>query len=94
MTHMTYEEKLLTYYEVAYDHLRKHPEFDGRPRPGHPGLARQGVDPSEMGPWPGSADVRLQTREEWVEARLNAISCGDEEPGLSSPTKGVATHAR
>lgn len=88
MTHLTHEENLLTYYEVAYDYLRKHPEFDGRPRPGHPGLARRGVDPSEIEPWPAIADVRLQTREEWVEARLNAVRRGDEEPALRSPING------
>jgi hypothetical protein len=88
MTHMTYEEKLRTHYEVAYDYLLKHPEFDGRPRPGHPGLLRRGVDPSRIKPWPGVTDVRHQTREEWVEARLDAVRHGDEEPVLRSPSNG------
>lgn len=88
MTHTTYDEKLRTHYEGAYDYLRKHPEFDGRPRPEHPGLHRRGVDPSSIRPWPGVADVRDQTREEWVEARLNAVRRGDEEPALRSPING------
>lgn len=69
-------------YGAAYDYLLRHPEFDGRPCPGHPALIRTGVDPSDVQPWPGVEDVQRMSRDQWIEARLEAIRRGDEEPPL------------
>lgn len=77
------DERLLRMtYGAAYDHLARHPEFDGRPRPGHLGELRAEVSSGEAKPWPGVADVRRRTREEWIEARLDAVRSGAEEPAL------------
>lgn len=46
MSKLTDEEMLRITYAAAYDQLRKHPEFDGRPRPGHPGLLRRAWTPA------------------------------------------------
>ncbi|PFG20704.1 hypothetical protein [Serinibacter salmoneus] len=84
MTHIdpTDEARLTIFYEAAYAYLRRHPEFDGRARPGHPAITRAGVDPREARPWPGVADVRRMTCEQWVAARLEAVRAGSEEPAL------------
>ncbi|SMX99151.1 hypothetical protein [Brevibacterium linens] len=82
MTVPTTDPMLRIVYGAAYDHLLRHPEFDGRPRPGHPALIRTGVDPADVQSWPGVEDVRRMTRDEWIEARLEAVRRGDEEPPL------------
>lgn len=76
------EPMLRIVYGAAYDYLVKHPEFDGRPRPGQPGLLRNGVEPAGVKPWPGVADVRHMSRDEWIQTRLDAVRRGDEEPAL------------
>lgn len=81
---MTDDPMLHVVYGAAYDHLKRNPEFDGRPRPGHRALIRAGVDPAGTKPWPGVEDVRRLTREEWIVARLEAVRRGDEEPALRS----------
>jgi len=78
MKKMTNDRMLRTYYAVTYEYLREHPEFDGRQHPEHPGMLRQGVDSSSIKPWSGAADVQHLSREEWIEARLNAVHRGDE----------------
>jgi hypothetical protein len=82
MTNPTHDPMLRLVYGAAYDHLLQHPEFDGCPRPGHPALLRSGVDPADIKPWPGVEDVRRMSREEWIEARLEAVRRGDEESAL------------
>lgn len=89
MNTLTNEAMLRMTYEVTYDYLKKHPGFDGRPHPDHPGALRTGVDPEDVKPWPGAADVHRQSRDEWVEARLEAVRRGDEDPALRlSPGAG------
>lgn len=82
MKPLTDEAMTRMFYEAAYDFLREHPEFDGRPRPGMPGLMRRGVDPKSVAPWPGVADVRRMGRDQWIAARLAAVAAGDEDPPL------------
>jgi len=82
MIKMTQAETLAMFYGTAYDYLRKHPDFDGRPRPGTAGLTRVGVEPSNTKAWPGVADVHRRTRDQWVADRLEAVRRGDEEPAL------------
>ncbi|XVX21481.1 hypothetical protein ACQP1U_06325 [Actinomycetota bacterium] len=85
----TYDEMLRMAYRAAYDYLTEHPEFDGRPRPGLDAIVRRGVDPQTIQPWPGVADVRTMTRDEWVAARFEAVARGDEEPPLRRPGGGA-----
>jgi hypothetical protein len=82
MTKMNDEALMRLAYSAAYDFLRAHPEFDGRPRPGLVALVRKGVEQKGTQPWPGVADVLRMTRDEWVDARLDAVRRGDEEPIL------------
>lgn len=79
MTDPTADPMLRIVYGAAYDHLLRHPEFDGRSGPGHPTLIRTGVDLADAQPWPGVEDVRRMTRNGWIEARLEAVRRGDEE---------------
>lgn len=76
------EQMLRMTYAAAYDYLRQHPEFDGRPHPEHPGAVREGVGQREVRPWPGAADVQHCSRDEWIDARLEAVRRGDEDPPL------------
>ncbi|WP_119697609.1 hypothetical protein [Microbacterium halotolerans] len=78
----TTDPMLRLVYAAAYDHLKRHPEFDGRPRPGQPGLIRAGVAAENVTPWPGVDDVPRLSRDEWIEARLEAVRRGEEEPPL------------
>lgn len=87
MNRTTTDALLRMTYEAAYDYLKAHPEFAGRPRPGHPGLLRRGVDPSVIEPWPGVGDVRRMSRDDWVAARIDAVNRGEEESPLRA-TRG------
>lgn len=80
---------LRMFYATAYDYLKSNPDFDGRPHPDHPGMLRARVDPGQVQPWPGVADVPHMSRDEWVTARLEAVRRGEEKPPLGS--RGVAT---
>lgn len=85
MPKLSYDRMLRITYEAAYRYLREHPEFDGRPRPGLDGLMRRDVNPADIKPWPGVADVRRMTCDEWVAARLEAVQRGEEDPPLRRP---------
>jgi len=90
MNKLTHDEALRMFYRTTYDFLRARPEFDGRPHADHPGMLRQGVEASSIKPWPGVADVQRLSRDEWVEARFDAVRRGDEEPPLKAPGSGVS----
>lgn len=77
---MTHYAKLQVFYTAMYDYLKAHPEFDGTAHPDHPAIARKGTDPLLATPWPGVDDVPHMSRDEWVEARLQAIRRGTEVP--------------
>ena len=87
---ITYEKKLRNVYGITYDFLKEHPEFDGRPHSRFPGFTRKGVDPSTIPPWPGVADVRRMDRETWIEARIDGVRRGEEEPALRPPQQPPA----
>ncbi|WP_430867422.1 hypothetical protein [Demequina aurantiaca] len=78
------DERLVAFYESAYNYLRKNPGFDGTSQPAEGGLTRRGVDPSAAKPWPGADTVNSLSRDEWVRARLDAVARGDEESPLRS----------
>lgn len=78
------DERLVMMYEVEYDYLRKNPGFDGTSLQAEGGLSRRAVDPSAAKPWPGADTVNSQSRDEWVQARLDAVARGDEESALRS----------
>jgi len=84
MNKLTHDDALQMFYRTAYDFLRARPKFDGRQHADHPGMLRRGVDASTIKPWPGAADVQRLSRDEWVEARLDAVRNGDEAPPLKS----------